>query len=67
MRNTTVIVAIVVVGLVVPLIGRLAQGAAHSPSIGPAGEASLDILKLRYGKGEITMEQLEEMKRIMSA
>ena len=110
MRNTTVIVAIVVVGLVVLLfggmrmmgfgpggmmgrygmlgfgfspfgmvmsfvlwaliigggvllVGRLAQGAGHSPSTGPAGESPLDTLKLQYAKGEITKEQFEEMKR----
>ena len=112
MRNTTVIIAIVVVGLVVLLfggmgmmgfgpsgmmgsngmlgfgfnpfgmvmsfvlwaliigggvllIGRLAPGAGHSLSTGPAGGSPLDILKLRYAKGEITKEQFEEMKRIM--
>ena len=114
MRNTNVIIAIVVVGLVVllfggmgmmgfgpsgmmgrygmpglgfnpfgmvmslvlwPLIGGggvlliiwLARGAGRSPSTGSAGGSPLDILALRYAKGEITKEQLEEMKQIVRA
>jgi putative membrane protein len=112
MRNTTVIIAIVVVGLVVLLFGGmgmmglglggmmgrygmpgfgfypfgmvmsrvfwaliiggaallivwLTQGAGRSPFTGTVGGSPLDILKLRYAKGEITKEQFEEMKRIL--
>ena len=54
-----------IVGGVVMLIAWLAKGAGQSPSNVPAGGSPLDILKLRYAKGEITKEQFEESKRVL--
>lgn len=33
----------------------------------PAGQTPLEILNMRYAKGEITKQQLEEMKRDIGA
>ncbi len=32
----------------------------------PAGQTPFDILKARYAKGEITKEQFDEMRRVLS-
>ena len=44
------------------LVAWLAQNVGHSRSEEPAGESPLDILKLRFAKGEITNEQFDDMK-----
>ncbi len=33
--------------------------------VGPARESALDILKARYARGELTVEQFEVMKRTL--
>jgi len=52
-----------VIGGVIWLIQSLARGAVQPGTGTPAGELPLDILKRRYAKGEISKEQLDEMKR----
>ncbi len=55
--------------LVVTLV-RGNQGASNSHSSASAplgGQTLLDVLKMRYAKGEITKEQFEDMKRDLSA
>ena len=47
-----------VVALIVWIAGFFHRTEARSPP-----ERALDILKLRYAKGEIAREQFEEMKR----
>ena len=47
-----------VVSLIVWIAGFLRRAEAH-----PQLQRALDILKMRYAKGEIGREQLEEMKR----
>ena len=47
-----------VVALIVWIAGFFRRAEAR-----PGPERSLDILKMRYAKGEIGREQLEEMKR----
>ena len=51
------------IGGVVLLVVPLARNAGRSTSAGLSGDTPLDILKTRYAKGEITKEQLSEMKK----
>jgi putative membrane protein len=54
-----------VIGGVVWLIVTLARGGTSASTMPAAGQTPLDILKVRYAKGEITKEQFEEMKRAL--
>ncbi len=58
---------LVIVG-VVWLVVTLARGGGQlSAGTSTPGQTSLDILKVRYAKGEITKEQYEQMKRDLGA
>lgn len=62
----TVLFWVLVIAGIAWLAVTLARGGTASvPRIEPGATAQmpLDILKLRYAKGEITKEQFEEMKR----
>ncbi len=52
-----------IIGGVVLLVVWLARNAGRTTLTAPAGESPLDILKVRYAKGEITKEQFDAMKR----
>jgi putative membrane protein len=52
-----------IVGVVLAI--RAFTGGGGSPE--PRGDAALDILKRRYGAGELTLEQYEEMRRVLEA
>ena len=54
--------AFIIIGIVL-LAVWLAQNAGQSSVSTTRGESPLDILKVRYAKGEITREQYEEMRR----
>ncbi|MCL4486994.1 MAG: SHOCT domain-containing protein [Chloroflexi bacterium] len=55
--------ALIIVG-VIWLIMTLIRGSTAGPApTSPAGQPSLDILKTRYAKGEITKEQFDQMKK----
>lgn len=61
-----------VIGGIVWLVVWLARGGAQSASNAlintpSMNQTPLDILKVRYAKGEITKEQFEDMKRDLSA
>lgn len=64
---------VAVVGGAIWLVVALVRGTQSSnrspisttPPLG--GQTVLDVLKLRYAKGEITKEQFEEMKRDLNA
>ncbi len=60
-------VAVIVVALVAfffLLPNRRNAGAAPTP---PQNETSLDVLKARYARGEISQEQYEQMKKNLSS
>ncbi len=62
---------LVIVG-VIWLVATLARGSSTSAPrtntvASATGPTTLDILKTRYAKGEITKEQYEEMKRDLSS
>ncbi|MBI5565410.1 MAG: SHOCT domain-containing protein [Chloroflexi bacterium] len=61
----TILFWIVIVGLGIWLVSRLASHAnSQPPSNGEtAPESALDILKKRYARGEISKEQFGEMRR----
>lgn len=52
----------IIVGIVL-LVVWFARNAGQSPVSTTRGESPLDILKVRYARGEITREQYEEMRR----
>lgn len=59
---------VLIIGGIVWLVAWLARGGAQSASsaltnTSNANQTPLDIVKVRYAKGEITKEQFEEMKR----
>lgn len=55
---------VLVIGGAVWLVMRLTRGNQPQASTLPSSnQTPLDILKLRYAKGEITQEQFEQMKR----
>lgn len=54
---------VLVIVAVVLLVLWLAR---RTGTLGPARESPLDILKARFARGEISDEQFEEMKRILS-
>ncbi len=55
----------VIIGGILWLVFGLARGGAANLGIGSGApvQTPLDVLKLRYAKGEITKEQYDEMKR----
>jgi putative membrane protein len=57
-----VVFRIFLISAVVALIAWIA-GFVHRAEAHPPPERALDILKLRYAKGEIGREQFDEMKR----
>ncbi len=58
---------VAVIGGGIWLIVTLTRGTHTTVGSSVSGQTSLDILKTRYAKGEITKEQFEEMKRDLSA
>ena len=54
--------ALIIAGIVL-LVVWVARDAGPSSDAASRGESPLDILKVRYAKGEITREQFEEMRR----
>ncbi len=63
----SVVLLVIIIGVAIWLIATVARGGSSGvqqwhPSA-PAGQAPLDILQVRYAKGEITKEQYEQMKR----
>ncbi len=54
--------ALIIVGIVLVVVW-LAKSAGKAT--GESSQSPLDILKMRYAKGEITKEQFEEMKQTL--
>jgi putative membrane protein len=52
-----------IIGGGVWLVVRLVRGSSLAPNTSAPAQTSLDILKMRYAKGEITKEQFEQMKQ----
>jgi putative membrane protein len=66
----TILFWAVIIGAVVWLVSSLfsRQTAGHPPiSTPPSPESALDILKKRYGRGEITKTEYEDMHRDLGA
>jgi len=54
--------AILVISIIVSIIRRV-RGHRHSKCCGWHGNDSVEIIRERYAKGEITKEQFESMKK----
>ncbi len=60
-----VLVLLVVVGIVAAVLIARSRGSANAAP--PAGGTPLDVLKLRYARGEITREQFQAMRTDLEA
>lgn len=56
-----------IIGGIVLLVVWLALNAGRTTLVASSGDAPLDILKVRYAKGEITQEQFDAIKRDLEA
>lgn len=52
----------VIIGGVILLAGWVASAIRQPVAVAPSRETPLDILKMRYAKGEITKEQYDQLK-----
>ncbi len=58
--------AILIVGIIVAIVFAIAWAVHRANQPAPPAETPLAILVRRYARGEISREQLEEMKRYLS-
>ncbi len=56
------VVVVAVIGGIIWLVTTQTRGTT-TPTALPSQTSTLDVLKMRYAKGEITKEQFEEMRR----
>ncbi len=54
---------LVIIAIMALVVWAVRSTQAHAIA---SGESALDILKMRYAKGEITKEQFDSMKRDLS-
>ncbi len=59
--------ALVIAGIVFIVLSLARSPRAAPPSMPRTGETPLDILKMRYAKGEITKEQYDQMRQDLGA
>ncbi len=64
----SVVFLVIIIVAAIWLIAMIARGGSVVnprliPPAAPAGQTPLDILQMRYARGEITKEQYEQMKR----
>lgn len=57
----------VIIGGVILLAGWVASTIRQPVAVPPARESPLDILKMRFAKGEITKEQYDQLKHDLEA
>ncbi len=58
---------VLIIGGAVWLVVTLARGTATNVRPPGSAQTPLEILRMRYAKGEITKEQFDEMKRDLGA
>lgn len=54
---------VLVIGAIIWLVVTVARGGQASIATHTPGQTPLDILKMRYARGEITKEQYEQMRQ----
>jgi len=54
---------LLIIGLVIWLVINSIGRSGHNKDLKINPESALDILKIRYAKGEITKEQFEQMRK----
>ncbi len=60
-------VVIGVVVLIVWLVGRAGQAQSQAPTARPGGQDALELLRMRFARGEITKDEYLAAKQVLEA
>jgi putative membrane protein len=56
-----------VIVLIVWLVGRAGAGQAQAPTARPAGQDALELLRMRFARGEITKDEYLAARQVLES